>query len=232
MDARSPKSRTARSFAAGFTGTPAICCDSSGSCPHLDGLPEHDHLAGLRASSPPRRSWCVWAGEAQLTDAECSQVPAQRPARVCRFRFRLTVVLLRRPLFSRPAARLPGLAPTVPGGLPTWGRGACCAGVASHAAICHDLQRGETQITKKGKCRSVAGLTVSRARSTIGLVLPVWAGTIRRGRPVQERRARQALLMLCLLLASCATGPASSDRPAAPPPLTREDLLWLNRVTD
>ena len=45
------------------------------------------------------------------------------------------------------------------------------------------------------------------------------------------RRARPALLALCLLLPSCATGTASSGRPAAPLPLTREDLRWLNRVT-
>src|SRR5438309_407678 len=49
---------------------------------------------------------------------------------------------------------------------------------------------------------SVADLTGPHARSTIGLVLPVWAGTIRRARPVQERRARRALLTLCLLLPS------------------------------
>ena len=78
---------------------------------------------------------------------------------------------------------------------------------------------------------SVAGLTESRARSTIDLVLPVWAGTIRRARPVQARRARRALLTLCLLLPSCAAWTTSSDRPAAPSPLTGEDLRWLNRVT-
>src|SRR5258706_12125946 len=78
---------------------------------------------------------------------------------------------------------------------------------------------------------SPSGLTRLRARSTIGLVLPVWSGTIGRAWRVQGRRACQALLVLCLLLPSCATGPASSDRPAAPPPLAREDLRWLNRVT-
>jgi len=48
---------------------------------------------------------------------------------------------------------------------------------------------------------------------------------------VWRRRARAAVLALCLLLPSCATGTASSGRPAAPSPLTREDLRWLNRVT-
>jgi len=40
MGALSSRSGTARSLAPGFTGTPAICCDSSASCPHLDGPTE------------------------------------------------------------------------------------------------------------------------------------------------------------------------------------------------
>src|SRR3989441_579815 len=50
-------------------------------------------------------------------------------------------------------------------------------------------------------------------------------------RPIWARGACWVLLVLGLLLPSCATRPTGGGPAAGPPPLTPADLRWLNRVT-
>jgi len=50
-------------------------------------------------------------------------------------------------------------------------------------------------------------------------------------RPIWGRRACWVLLVLGLLLPSCATRPTGGSPAAGPPPLTTADLRWLNRLT-